>query len=515
MSKAKAMSRQEKERALMLIREKRIRAARVNFWEFCQLDAPDFYTPDKWHLKVYCDTLQALYERRLTKQLFYEICEDAAPEWFMDQFDWERMQDDIIYTKLMINMPPRMGKSRTLVNFCKWALGISIKNKVITASYNDDMAQEFSRFTRDGIDQEKLYPHEICFNDIFPETKIKKGNASYKKWALEGNFFNYMGAGIGGALTGKGGDIAIVDDPVKDAAEANNEGRLDTIWLWYTGTFLSRLEEKDGVSGIEIVNHTRWSDLDICGRILANEKEAPKWFVLHMEAYYEEIDQLLCPTLLSKKRYHELRSTVDENIFFANYHQKTLNAEGRLYKTIKTYTELPKDEKGNKLTEGVINYTDTADEGADYLASICGEIYNGEVYITDILYTKDGMEITEQQTAEMLVKNNVGLAMIESNNGGRGFARNVDRNIWDKYKSRKVAVRWFHQGKNKKARILTNATYVMGHIYFPVNWHDRWPEFYKAIMGYQREGKNAHDDGPDALTGIAEMMDKQPKVRQL
>jgi predicted phage terminase large subunit-like protein len=115
----------------------------------------------------------------------------------------------------------------------------------------------------------------------------------------------------------------------------------------------------------------------------------------------------------------------------------------------------------------------------------------------------------------MLVENDIGYAKIESNNGGRGFARNVERIIWEDHKSRKVAVKWFHQSKNKKARILTHATYVMGHVYFPVNWHDRWPEFYAAIMGYQREGKNLNDDAPDALTGLAEMMENQPKIRSL
>ena len=125
------------------------------------------------------------------------------------------------------------------------------------------------------------------------------------------------------------------------------------------------------------------------------------------------------------------------------------------------------------------------------------------------------MEDTEPATAKLLYDNNVGNALFESNNGGRGFARNVGRILWEEYKSRKTGVNWFHQSKNKKARILSNATFVMNNIYFPVNWRDRWPEFYKAITGYQREGKNANDDGPDALTGLAEMLDKQPRVRGL
>lgn len=508
-------TRLQKEQKLMLLREKRIRAAKGHFWEFCRIDAPEFYTNDKWHLRIYCEALQALYQRELTKDFFIGICQEFAPAWFMDVFEFNKLQPDFIYTKLMINMPPRMGKSRTLINFCKWVLGQDIQFKIMTCSYNDDMAQEFSRYTRDGIDAGKLYPHEICYADIFPGTKIKKGDASYKKWALEGNFFNYIGAGIGGSITGKGGNASIVDDPIKDAEAAFNENALNKIWLWYTGTFKSRLEEKDGQRGIEIVNHTRWSELDICGRLLADEVEAKEWFVLRLEAFYEENGQLLCPTLLSLAGYQGLKRTMDEVIFFANYHQREVNKKGRLYSTIKTFTDIPRDEDGNPLFEAIINYTDTADTGNDYLASIAAGVYQGQLYLLDVLYTKDGMEVTEPKTAELLHKNNVGNALIESNNGGRGFARSVGRILWEEYKSRKTAVNWFHQSKNKKARILSNATFVMNNIFFPVNWRDKWPEFYKAITGYQREGKNANDDAPDALTGLAEMMDKQPRARSL
>ena len=65
-------------------------------------------------------------------------------------------------------------------------------------------------------------------------------------------------------------------------------------------------------------------------------------------------------------------------------------------------------------------------------------------------------------------------------------------------------VKWYHQSKNKKARILSNSTWVMEHIYYPVNWRDRWPEYYEAMASYQKEGKNKHDDAPDATTGVAE-----------
>ena len=190
-----------------------------------------------------------------------------------------------------------------------------------------------------------------------------------------------------------------------------------------------------------------------------------------------------------------------------------VDLSGALYKNLKTYTEIPKDDKGNTVWEQIINYTDTADEGNDWLCSICAGVYNKELYILDVLYTQDGMEITEPATAAMLVNNNVNYALIESNNGGRGFARNVIKLIKQLYRTNKVTVKWFHQNKNKKSRILTNSTFVMGHIYFPANWDIRWPEFYQSIITYQKAGKNKHDDSADCITGLAEMIDTKRKAK--
>ena len=513
------MNRAEKEALLMLLREQAIRKSRQSFWEFCKhVDDIEFYRDDRWHLRFYCEALQGLYERRLTPTYIKDLLEKYCPEWFQKSFEMPSFEDpNRVYTKLIINLPPRMGKSRTLINFCKWVLGRDITNKVMTCSYNDDLAQEFSRYTRDGIQEEQFYPHDIVFGTVFPEARVKKGDASYKKWSLEGNFFNYLGAGTGGSITGKGANITIVDDPIKDAEQAFNEAALEKLWLWYSGTFKSRAEEIDGVPPIEIINHTRWSEADICGRILGNAKESKDWLVLRMEAYYAHVNEYLCPTLLSPARYEELKRVIDPIIFIANYHQKETSGEGRLYKNLKTYSpaDIPRDEHGNCLFEQTINYTDTADMGTDFLASITGDVYQGRVYIKDVVYTMKGMEETEPMTAKMLFENKVHLCEIESNNGGRGFARNVERLLWETHKSRLTAIRWKHQTKNKKARILTHATYIMNNIYFPDDWHVRFPEFYKAITTYQREGKNKNDDGPDALTGLAEMVSVSPSIRTL
>jgi predicted phage terminase large subunit-like protein len=119
------------------------------------------------------------------------------------------------------------------------------------------------------------------------------------------------------------------------------------------------------------------------------------------------------------------------------------------------------------------------------------------------------MEKTEPLTAALFDENYVGYALIESNNGGRGFARAVERTSWEVHKNRHTTFKWFTQSKNKLARIHSNSASAQNNIYFPINWGVRWPEFYLALTTYQAKGKNKHDDAPDAFTGLYEMLDKK------
>lgn len=122
------------------------------------------------------------------------------------------------------------------------------------------------------------------------------------------------------------------------------------------------------------------------------------------------------------------------------------------------------------------------------------------------------METTEKEVAKRYLEHQVNRALIESNNGGRGFARSVERILNQELGSNRTKIDWFHQSENKIARILSNSTWVIEHIYYPANWRDKWPEYYKAMTRYQREGKNKQDDAPDATTGIAEQFVKKKKI---
>lgn len=440
--------------------------ARRRFFFYCNLKAPDFYKPNRKYLVELCNDLQEFYEG-----------------------------DDEI---LVVNEPPRHGKSRTAGLFVEWVLGKNQTEKIMTGSYNETLSTMFSKNVRNSIQEEKADKYKPVFSDVFPGVAIKRGDGAMNLWSLEGGYNNYLATSPTGTATGFGCSLMIIDDLIKNAEEANNEGVKEKHWEWFTNTMLSRLEE----GGKIIIIMTRWASDDLAGKVL-EEMADRKIKHISMKALQDD-GTMLCDEVLSRKSYENKIKTMGADIASANYQQEPIDLKGRLYSNIKTYTSLPKDSNGNLLFTAIKNYTDTADTGEDYLCSINYIEYNKEAYVINILYTKDPMEKTEPATAKMLYEDKVNVADIESNNGGRGFARSVERILSEKYHSNHTRIEPFHQSKNKQARILSNATWVMDHVYYPVNWREKWPDYYNAMVKYQREGKNKHDDAPDATTGIAE-----------
>lgn len=440
-------------------KQARLELARRDFFEYCKLMASDFYKNDRLFLKDMCNQLQDFYQ-------------STSPE------------DKI----MVINVPPRHGKSRTAGKFAEWVFGENRNEKVMTGSYNETLSGTFAKSVRDTIAAKKT-EGIIVYNDIFPNTKIKYGEASANKWALEGsNQANYLATSPTGTATGFGCTLMIIDDLIKNEKEAYNEATLEKLISWFNNTMLSRTE--NGFKLIIIM--TRWAENDLAGYILNNYDN-----VRHINYQAVQKDgSMLCPEILSKKDYVLKTKNMNKDIIYANYQQEPIDVKNRLYSAFKTYDKLPP-------AHYIMNYTDTADEGEDYLCSIDYQMYNNSYYILDVIYTQESMEITEPAVAKMLTKDKVGYANIESNNGGRGFARNVQRELKE-LKNYHTKVNWFHQSENKIARILSNSTGVMNNVYFPINWEDKWAEFANHLKHYVRTGRNEHDDAEDCLTGVYE-----------
>lgn len=448
--------------------------ARREFFYFCNLMASDFYKPERRYLVELCEALQSFYEDEKAKVL-------------------------------IINEPPRHGKSRTAGLFVEWVLGRNPAEKIMTGSYNNILSATFAKNVRNAIQEVKADDNITVYSDIFPNVRIKRGDAAMDMWSLDGGYNSYLATSPSGTATGFGCSLLIIDDIIKNAEEAYNETAKEKSWLWFTNTMLSRLEE----GGKILIIMTRWASDDLAGRAIEHFGEAAK--VITMKALQPD-GTMLCDEILSRRSYEEKVRAMGADIASANYQQEPIDLKGQLYSSFKTYDRIPVDINGNPLFIAIRNYTDTADTGSDYLCSIVYGVYNGEAYVLDLLYTKDAMEETEPATAAMLYRNDVNVADFESNNGGRGFARQVRRILQDTYKSNKTVINTFAQTKNKAARILSNSTWVMEHIYFPTNWKDRWPEYYRAMTRYQREGKNANDDAQDATTGIAEKINA-PQIK--
>lgn len=366
----------------------------------------------------------------------------------------------------------------------------------MTGSYNETLSTMFSKNVRNDIQEEKADRYKAVFSDVFPGVQIKQGDGAMNLWSLEGGYNNYLATSPTGTATGFGASLLIIDDLIKNAEEAYNEAVKEKHWDWFTNTMLSRLEE----GGKIIIIMTRWASDDLAGRALEYYREQrAKIRHINMKALLnKDTYKMLCSEVLSYKSYLAKTKAMGEDIASANYQQEPIDLKGRLYTSFKTYSgELP-------VFKEVRNYTDTADTGEDYLCSInYGVTFADEAYILDVLYTKEPMEKTEPATANLLDKDQVNIVKIESNNGGRGFARAVERHLKE-LGNNCTNVKWFTQSKNKQARIYSNSTWVMEHIYFPEDWRNRFPEYYQAMYKYQREGKNAHDDAPDATTGVAE-----------
>ena len=371
----------------------------------------------------------------------------------------------------------------------------------MTGSYNETLSSTFAKQVRDMIATEQTQGVTV-YRDIFPDTKIKYGEASMNKWALEGSqVANYLATSPTGTATGFGADLIVIDDLIKNSEEAYNSNVLEKHIDWFTNTMLSRTEK--GFKLIIIM--TRWASNDLAGFILSNYDD-----VVHIN--YKAINDDGTPLdegTLSLEDFEFKTKNMAKEIVYANYQQEPIDIKGRLYSEFKTYVELPKE----KIVK-IAAYCDTADTGEDFLCNIIYADCKDSAYILDVIYTKEAMEITEHLVAEAYKKFNVNVADIESNNGGRAFARNIERITRDKG-NYKTVVKWFHQSGNKIARILSNSAWVNANIYMPVDWKNKWSGFAKDIISYQKEGKNKHDDGPDALTGVAEKTINRNEMRTI
>lgn len=172
----------------------------------------------------------------------------------------ERFSADVAAKKsprLMLLMPPRHGKSEIASrNFPAWHMGQYPDHEIISCSYNVSLAMGFSRKVKQIIEDPN-------YGQVFTGARLDPKNQSTEEWALEGARGGYVAAGIGGPITGKGAHVLVIDDPVKNAEEADSADQREKVWEWYNSTAYSRLAPGGGV----LIIQTWWHDDDLAGRV--------------------------------------------------------------------------------------------------------------------------------------------------------------------------------------------------------------------------------------------------------
>ena len=270
--------------------------ARESFRHFIEFVKPDYEF--NWHHLVLIDALQRLAERK--------------------------------FQRLVVMMPPRHGKSELVsVLFPAWCFARDTSEHLILASYAFGLASRMNRECQRVIESDQF---RLLFPKVYFSAATEAGAVrTNERFDIVGGG-HYVSAGVGGGITGVGATIAIIDDPVKDAMEADSTTYRDRAWEWYTTTFTTRFER----DAIEVICQTRWHEDDLTGRVLERKKHGTE--VICLPAICEgpelnrSIGDALWPKWYSRDWLLEKQSENGSRAWNALYQQRPAPDEGSIIK---------------------------------------------------------------------------------------------------------------------------------------------------------------------------------------
>lgn len=444
----------------------RKREARENFWAFCLYMDPEFFTKRSFLMQVALAFIRVF--RSFTNKTIY---------------------------RLAVSMPPRAGKSYISSLYIAWMMGHFPEHSVMRNCCSDTLYNKLSYDTRNIV-------RSVKYQEIFPDVKLSQDKQNVKGWNLQtSRQVGYFGAGVGGTVIGFGASmLAMTDDLYKSLEDALSDTNNERVWSWKQGTHDSRIE--GNCCSIDI--GTRWSETDVLGRL----ESSGKYDEIIRIAALDGDDQSFCEDVHTTAYYHEIRQDLDESIWEAEYMQNPIEAKGLLFPKSELQRFRRNDTAGRK-PDGIIGACDVADEGDDDFCAPFGDLFGEKIFIKDVVFTKDPVEVTEPRITQAIFDTGCDQIRIESNNGGRIFGNNIIKNL--RAKKHKCIVQTRATTKNKETRILMKSGWIKKHCVF---LHDEdiikgsdYDRFMKSLTGYKKEGGNKHDDAPDGMTILAEFVE--------
>ena len=408
-------------------------------------------------------------------------------------------------TRVIINMPPRYGKTELLVkSFISMGLALNPRSKFIHTSYSETLALDNSESVKDLVESDDYQK--------FFKVKLKKDSKSKRKWYTDQGGGIYAAAS-GGQITGFGAgqvedetkeveeflnDIdvmqnkfqgaIIIDDPIKPE-DADSPDMREKINQRFDNTIRSRTNSRN--TPIIIVMQ-RVHERDLSGYLI--DLEPDEWEVLMMPAISEEGTALWS----FKHTIEELMKLklVNELVFENQYQQDPKPQKGLVFLKSDFEYFQGNDFDENRI-EGRIGAIDVADEGMDFLSFPIGYVIGSKIYVTDWLFTRENTEYTIPESTRLIKNNKLNFCAIETNNHGSLFYKDVQKNTTSQ--TNLIGV---FQTSNKHSRIIQNSHFVRTHFVFRNDYTagSDYDKAMKQLFSYTKDGKAKHDDAPDSIT---------------
>jgi len=266
--------------------------------------------------------------------------------------------------RLMITLPPRHGKSEICsIQFPAWFIGRNPDKSIIATSYSSELATDFGRQVRNLVDSDE-YKH------LF-ETRLAEDSTARGRWSTDKGGM-YYAVGVGGSVTGRGADVLLIDDPIKNRQDADSPVIRNSVWSWYTSTARTRLSP----TGSIVIINTRWHDADLSGMILASENK-DLWDVVDFPAIATQDEQFrkegepLWGNRYTLENLLEIKKDIGSFEWASLYQQTPIDADSQEFK--KDWFRPAKWEDVEKLNTSRYITVDTAvsqSDSADYTGVI-------------------------------------------------------------------------------------------------------------------------------------------------
>ena len=421
---------------------------------------------------------------------------------------YQEVQDGKI-DLLTVSQPKRTGKSTVGTWFVLFKAGQSPNGSSVCSGAGDGLVKSF--YT--GMLEVLQDPEKYAFYEIFPQAQLVSTNADEKTFNLleKKRFATVTCRPIDGQITGSTeatpDGVIYLDDMVKNEEEAVNRDRLEFLWDKVRGDVLGRRLE-----GCPIVAAgTRYSLYDPIGKL---QDIAPEmnWRtkIVEIPALDDNDEsnfeiEIKGKKLFTTAYYRHERELVSEQQWESQFQQHPFEAKGRLFPEDKLnrFINLPEGKP-----DGIVAACDTAEKGSDSVCLPIGWLYGEDVYVPDAVFDNSTPEHTKPKCAMILIRWNVSLAQFESNNAGEYYARDVSEIV--KKNGGTTSFRLKRNQKNKTTRIEVESDFILKHFYFLDKSMYKPSSDYGLMMKefttYVRSGKVAHDDAPDGISQLSEMI---------